>query len=84
MESFWFPDSQCPGTLQMYHFFPGVESVTTSFPVVKGTISSAALHSSNPDPLTLNTLCAPGVYLKTAPRNQIVKKKNVECSGSKI
>ena len=57
------------------HLFPGVESGITSFPVVKGTISSAALHSWNPVPSTLNTLCAPAVYLKTAPRNQIIKTK---------
>jgi hypothetical protein len=60
----------------MYHFFPGVESEITSFPLDKGTVSSAALHSWNPVPLTLSTLCAPALYLNTASRKEKTNFRN--------
>lgn len=69
MVSFWFPDSQCLAIPQMYHFLPGDESVMTSFPVVKASVPAGAVHCWNAVPSTLKTLCAPGEYLKTAPRN---------------
>ncbi len=66
MVIFIFSDSQWLRTPQMYHFLPGDVSGMVSSPVVKASVPVGALHCWNPVPLTLNTLCVSGGYLKTA------------------
>ncbi|MFS7927451.1 hypothetical protein Hanom_Chr04g00309241 [Helianthus anomalus] len=62
------PVSQCFSTPQMYHFFPGVVSVITSYPLVKDSLEAGTTHPLKPFPSTLNTLCFPTVYLNTTPK----------------
>ena len=66
MVSFWFPTSQCLATPQMYHLFPAVASVITSFPLVKVSLPAGAgiAHCWKPVPLTLTTVCAPDGKVK--------------------
>jgi hypothetical protein len=69
MTSFWFLTSQCLATPQMYHFFPGIAKVITSLPLVRASVPAGAAHCLKPVPLTLRTLWAPSLYLKTAPKS---------------
>lgn len=84
MKSFWFPTSQCLETPQMYHFFPGVARVITSFPLVKASVPAGATQSWKPVPLTLSTLWEFCVYLKTAPTSQISSITSNETKIQKI
>jgi hypothetical protein len=70
--SLWFPTWQWLGTLQMYHFMPGVARVITSFPLVKGWVPAGATHFWKLVPLTAKTLWTPFGYLKTAPRRWFI------------
>ena len=54
----FIPDQQClPSAFpQMYHLFPGVARVITSFPLIIASFSGGTLHCSKAEPLTLKTL----------------------------
>jgi hypothetical protein len=68
-EKFLVFNSQCLATPQMYHFLPGSVKGITSLPLVRASVPAGAAHCWKPVPLTLRTLWAPSLYLKTAPRS---------------